>query len=1040
MKKNMILKISALLLSAVFVLGGGIGCSVDSDDSEKKATVAVTSVSLDKTDFQLAFGGTKPLTATVLPDNATDKTVTWTSSEPTVATVSNSGLVTALSKAGKTTITAKAGDKTASITVTVVENVTFTASTKTYSATELGLTGTSAESSSTGVATVSVSDDGTVTITSVAAGVATITVTDASGNTATAVVEVDADGSITQKSLTPYSSSDTPANTTVAVTKIEISGTTSVAKGGSVTLKATVTPSNATMKAVTWSADVTDGVTLSNGKLTVSDSCTATKISVTAAATDESGVVSDPFEVSVIDVSSVSEGITITEEKGWLETAYIKWNPATSDVIDGYNVYVKEAGGEYAKIDDMLVRAYSNTAGGSTIDYYRADALGLKAGTYQMKVVGTASGVETEQVYAESKVITVEAHDRSGFAFTGGTTPGAYKADGTLKDNAVVIYLTDDNKDSVSLEIYASSTKSKENLTGIQNILNGYAKGRESSPLVIRMIGNVTTASSADKGDLVVENKNSTNSVTFEGVGDDATANGWGLRFKNADYCEARNIGFVNCSSEEGDNIGLQQSNNYIWVHNCDMFYGNAGSDADQVKGDGALDCKKSNYVTFSYNHFWDNGKCNLLGLSEGKKSYETGAYYITYHHNWYDHSDSRHPRCRFYNAHVYNNYYDGNAKYGAGSTLGSSVFVESNYFRNCKYPMMISLQGSDIFAGSTSAQTNSKKNGGFENGTFSGESGGIIKAYNNYMTGNYTFIPYGSAKYYRNGTEVSYDLSGTTADADFDAYVANDKSEKVPESVTANKKSVALGGSFKEGEAGNYYSNFDTASTMYSYTADTPEEAKAKVESYAGRENGGDLHYTFNNSVEDTNYIVIDELKSLVTNYKSCLVKVLGTSSSSSGSGDSGSGDTGSGDTGNGDGDGDSGNTGTGGSGSTGEKVDTAAITFPTVAIPMGTYSPGSTQVTAGYFKVDSSSTVESSSISVVVGGYMSFYVDKDCALTITTGEKIGKIISEAGTTILTQSSTGESSVDLTAGKYYITCAYTSKFTKVKSFKLTEK
>ena len=928
--------------------GGGIGCSVDSDDSEKKATVAVTSVSLDKTDFQLAFGGTKQLTATVLPDNATDKTVTWTSSEPTVATVSNSGLVTALSKAGKTTITAKAGDKTASITVTVVENVTFTASTKTYSATELGLTGTSAESSATGVATVSVSDDGTVTITSVAAGVATITVTDASGNTATAVVEVDADGSITQKSLTPYSSSDTPANTTVAV--------------------------------------------------------------------------------------------TITEEKGWLETAYIKWNPATSDVIDGYNVYVKEAGGEYAKIDDMLVRAYSNTAGGSTIDYYRADALGLKAGTYQMKVVGTASGVEAEQVYAESTVITVEAHDRSGFAFTGGTTPGAYKADGTLKDNAVVIYLTDDNKDSVSLEIYASSTKSKENLTGIQNILNGYAKGRESSPLVIRMIGNVTTASSADKGDLVVENKNSTNSVTFEGVGDDATANGWGLRFKNADYCEARNIGFVNCSSEEGDNIGLQQSNNYIWVHNCDMFYGNAGSDADQVKGDGALDCKKSNYVTFSYNHFWDNGKCNLLGLSEGKKSYETGAYYITYHHNWYDHSDSRHPRCRFYNAHVYNNYYDGNAKYGAGSTLGSSVFVESNYFRNCKYPMMISLQGSDIFAGSTSAQTNSKKNGGFENGTFSGESGGIIKAYNNYMTGNYTFIPYGSAKYYRNGTEVSYDLSGTTADADFDAYVANDKSEKVPESVTANKKSVALGGSFKEGEAGNYYSNFDTASTMYSYTADTPEEAKAKVESYAGRENGGDLHYTFNNSVEDTNYIVIDELKSLVTNYKSCLVKVLGTSSSSSGSGDSGSGDTGSGDTGNGDGDGDSGNTGTGGSGSTGEKVDTAAITFPTVAIPMGTYSPGSTQVTAGYFKVDSSSTVESSSISVVVGGYMSFYVDKDCALTITTGEKIGKIISEAGTTILTQSSTGESSVDLTAGKYYITCAYTSKFTKVKSFKLTEK
>ena len=110
------------------------------------------------------------------------------------------------------------------------------------------------------------------------------------------------------------------------------------------------------------------------------------------------------------------------------------------------------------------------------------------------------------------------------------------------------------------------------------------------------------------------------------------------------------------CDSDEGDDVGLQQGNDHIWVHNCDMFYGNAGGDADQAKGDGALDCKKSTYVTFSYNHFWDNGKCNLLGLSEGT----TEGLYITYHHNWYDHSDSRHPRVRYYSAHVYNNYYDG--------------------------------------------------------------------------------------------------------------------------------------------------------------------------------------------------------------------------------------------------------------------------------------------------------------------------------------------------------------------------------------------
>ena len=174
-----------------------------------------------------------------------------------------------------------------------------------------------------------------------------------------------------------------------------------------------------------------------------------------------------------------------------------------------------------------------------------------------------------------------------------------------------------------------------------------------------------------------------------------------------------------------GGNIGLQQDNEYVWVHNCDFFYGDAGSDADQVKGDGALDCKKSTYVTFSYNHFWDSGKSNLLGLSEGSNA----GLYITYHHNWYDHSDSRHPRVRYYSAHVYNNYYDGNAKYGVGSTLGSSVFVENNFFRNCKYPMLTSMQGTDVYGGAE--------------GTFLGENGGSIKAFSNTISGATRLVYY---------------------------------------------------------------------------------------------------------------------------------------------------------------------------------------------------------------------------------------------------------------------------------------------------------
>ncbi|MDR2042569.1 MAG: Ig-like domain-containing protein, partial [Tannerella sp.] len=80
----------------------------------------VTSVALDETETTLVVGVTQQLTATVLPDNATDKTVSWSSSHPDVATVSETGLVTAVG-AGTATITATTqdGEYTATCEVTV---------------------------------------------------------------------------------------------------------------------------------------------------------------------------------------------------------------------------------------------------------------------------------------------------------------------------------------------------------------------------------------------------------------------------------------------------------------------------------------------------------------------------------------------------------------------------------------------------------------------------------------------------------------------------------------------------------------------------------------------------------------------------------------------------------------------------------------------------------------------------------------------------------------------------------------------------------
>ncbi|MDD3218553.1 MAG: Ig-like domain-containing protein [Lachnospiraceae bacterium] len=81
--------------------------------------VDVANVSLDETAVTMEEGDTKTLTATVTPEDATDKTVTWTSDAPDVAAVEN-GVITAV-KAGSATITAQAENKTATCTVTVEE-------------------------------------------------------------------------------------------------------------------------------------------------------------------------------------------------------------------------------------------------------------------------------------------------------------------------------------------------------------------------------------------------------------------------------------------------------------------------------------------------------------------------------------------------------------------------------------------------------------------------------------------------------------------------------------------------------------------------------------------------------------------------------------------------------------------------------------------------------------------------------------------------------------------------------------------------------
>ena len=245
---------------------------------------------------------------------------------------------------------------------------------------------------------------------------------------------------------------------------------------------------------------------------------------------------------------------------GYGEAVYATWSSVSG--ASGYNVYV-----DGKQIDSMLIRQYSG--------YMRADAVGLKAGNHTIKVVPVVNGKEDASKAGETSA-TAYAHDRSGFGWVGGTSSGAYNEDGTLRSGAVVLYVTEQTKDSVSMDVVTDSKGGTTKTTGIQNILTAYQKGTDSRPLCIRFIGNITDPSTLMDGDLLIKGSGASKrlscGVTIEGIGNDTVFNGFGLRIANASNVEVRNIGFMNCNSGEGDDGGLQQNHDHVWVHNCDFF------------------------------------------------------------------------------------------------------------------------------------------------------------------------------------------------------------------------------------------------------------------------------------------------------------------------------------------------------------------------------------------------------------------------------------------------------------------------------------
>ena len=342
-------------------------------------TVPVTGVTLDKAELTLEKGSTGTLKATVEPQNATNNTVTWSSSNPEFATVDN-GVVTAVS-AGEAiiTVTTEDGAKTATCKVTVNASQTVPVTGVTLDKAELTL-----EKGSTGTLKATVepqnATNNTVTwsssnpefatvdngvVTAVSAGEATITVTtEDGGKTATCKVTV------------------TPK--TVPVSSIQVQGAASIYVGDTAKLTATITPDGASNKAVTWDSQNKDIATVDQqGNVKALKAGTAT---ITATAQDGSNVFGSCV-VTVQQADTTALKAKVTEAQALLDKTEVSAQNGT-DIPPMKNWVVQKQKDDLQKAVNTAngaLRQSTLTAQNTVNDAYRDLQTALNAFLNAMK-------------------------------------------------------------------------------------------------------------------------------------------------------------------------------------------------------------------------------------------------------------------------------------------------------------------------------------------------------------------------------------------------------------------------------------------------------------------------------------------------------------------------------------------------------------------------------------------------------------------------------------------------------------------------------
>ena len=404
------------------------------------------------------------------------------------------------------------------------------------------------------------------------------------------------------------------------------------------------------------------------------------------------------------------------------------------------SVYYRTAGdGEYSALDSELILSE-----GSVLECH---ILGLSKGLYDV-MIEEGEGDSLARVFYFG--IDVADRDTSGYAHFGRTDGiGGYSSDGTLKDGARVVYISNANKNSVTLE------SGGRTYTGLSEILNGC--GQIVEPLVIRVLDRISTNQwiSADPGSRSEEPDDAENGyfedrfsdefgeniagmpvsvfysgtgtrydfvtsadgivysgtssgadsdgcrmnvissegakdITIEGVGRNAGFFQAGLEFLESDSVEIRNLTFEGYPQDalRFSCSDIASSHGGYWIHGNTFLAGYNNWGTGEKNGGDPVEVSNATGVTVSYNRVQGTSKGLMFGEEEGGACMN-----VTVHHNLFRDVMQRIPFCMNSNIHLYNNYFR-DCRRGASPRSETYMFLEANYYLGVDSPFSFSSYG----------------------------------------------------------------------------------------------------------------------------------------------------------------------------------------------------------------------------------------------------------------------------------------------------------------------------------------------------------